>query len=40
MPRTFFDRVADYRFDPFFPTALPLAVFFALRDIILNKENV
>lgn len=37
MRRTFFDRVNDYRFDPFFPTVLPLAVFFALRDIICKK---
>lgn len=40
MPRTFFDRVADYRFDPFFPTSLLLAVFFSLRDMICDKENV
>lgn len=30
----FFDQVNDYRRDPFFPTALPLAIFFALCDLI------
>lgn len=37
MPRPFFDRVSDYRNDPFFPTCLPLALFFALRDAIFGE---
>ena len=32
------DRVHDYHRDPFFPTFYPLAVFFALRDLV--KELV
>lgn len=26
------DRISDYRNDPYFPTALPLALWFAVRD--------
>lgn len=33
------DRINDYRRDPFFPTAFPLAVLFVARDLISERLN-
>lgn len=39
MSRPFFDRVSDYRNDPFFPTHPVLAFILALRDVIFGEPR-
>jgi len=37
MRYTIFDRIRDYRNDPYFPTPVALAVVYALRDWVLGR---